>query len=88
MEDILFQTDEILLFERDFLPKDRKWFNVLVRKDKQAYEAFLTEWDAMTDITCTRYHGSFNSQVEAEEKCLVLARTLNRINTEKDDESM
>lgn len=80
MKDIVFQTDEVLLFELDFLPQYRNWFNVCIGLKGNAYEMFITDWNPMTDAIRTTYYGTYDALPEARERSLELARSLNKLN--------
>lgn len=77
MSSIVFDTDEVLLFEQDGLPPDRNWFICRVRSNDTSYEIWVSEWNPYDDTYIDTLFKTVNKQEEAKEAALDLARQLN-----------
>lgn len=77
MSSIVFDTDEVLLFEQDGLPPDRNWFICRVRSNDKSYEIWVSEWNPYDDTYVETHFKTLNEQEGAKEVALDLARQLN-----------
>jgi|GEM_PF-4410677 len=79
-----FESDEVILFELDYLPSGRPWFNVWAKRIPAGYEVWISECDPVLNLSHDVLHKSYGSMDEAEKVCLELARSLNQLTGSKE----
>lgn len=79
VENALFSSDQILLFESDFISPENNWFNVWVKQSEGVYNVWIEEWDPINNTENSVFYGGCDSENEAKHMCLELAKKLNKL---------